>query len=206
MASLLVDGTPVPRKVARLYLICDILHNSAASIPNAWKFRQEFQSRLGLVFDHLSTIYHSFPGRITAESFKAQILAVVEVWEDWIVFPAETTTELRNRLEGSMETSRGTEEVEPEVVTTEPMPQTLRPRFKASSFKPAEPTESFNDSVAKGSPASSEAMSLDTDSDNVDGKPLDDDVDGQPLDDVDGEPFDDVDGEPLDEVDGLPMD
>jgi U2-associated protein SR140 len=52
----------------------------------AWKFRQEFQARLGIVFDHMSTIYHSFPGRITAETFKKQILGIVEIWEDWIVF------------------------------------------------------------------------------------------------------------------------
>ena len=38
IASLVVDGTPVPRKIARLYLICDILHNSAAPLPMAWKF------------------------------------------------------------------------------------------------------------------------------------------------------------------------
>ncbi|DAZ95762.1 TPA: hypothetical protein N0F65_010264 [Lagenidium giganteum] len=48
--------------------------------------------------------------------------------------------------------------------------------------------------------------------DDVDGAPLDEDVDGEPLDDdVDGEPLDDpvedVDGEPLDEdLDGEPMD
>ncbi|KAF8756938.1 kinase-like protein [Rhizoctonia solani] len=41
-----------------------------ASITNAWKFRQEFESRLGGVFDHLCAIHRSFPGRITAETFK----------------------------------------------------------------------------------------------------------------------------------------
>jgi len=100
ISSLVVESTAVPRKVARLHVVCDILHNSAATIPNAWKFRQEFQARLPAVFDHLSEIYHSFPGRITAETFKKQVLAVVEVWEDWIVFPADFTTELRHRLDG----------------------------------------------------------------------------------------------------------
>lgn len=196
--------------MARLYLICDILHNSAASIPNAWKFRQEFQSRLGLVFDHLSTIYHSFPGRITAESFKAQIISVVEVWENWIVFPAETTSELRNRLEGIREVNYDIEEQEFETITVEPTPQSLPLRFKASTFKPAEPVESKNEDKDKElldtGDATSEAMSLEGDSDSdVDGKPLEDDIDGQPMDDVDGEPIDDMDGEPLDDVDGEPM-
>lgn len=186
VASLVVDGTPVPRKVARLYLICDILHNSAASIPNAWKFRQEFQSRLGLVFDHLSTIYHSFPGRITADSFKAQILAVVEVWEDWIVFPAEHTSELRARLEGSVdEEQQALEKIEDESGPTENTTPSFVSRFKPSTFKPAE--------------------EVDEGPQGVDGDPIPDDVDGDPMENFDGEPMT-VDGEPLDDLDGEPMD
>lgn len=100
MSSLIVESTAVPRKLARLFLVCDILHNSAATIPNAWKFRQEFERRLPVVFDHLSDIYKSFPGRMTANTFKQQVVSVVEVWEDWIVFPPDFTTDLRLRLEG----------------------------------------------------------------------------------------------------------
>ena len=37
--SLLHRETSVPAKIARLYLLSDILHNSALSIPNAWKYR-----------------------------------------------------------------------------------------------------------------------------------------------------------------------
>lgn len=190
VASLLVDGTPVPRKVSRLYLICDILHNSAASIPNAWKFRQEFQSRLGFVFDHLSTIYHSFPGRITADSFKAQILAVVEVWEDWIVFPAEHTADLRLRLEGSAEENHAKDQTEVDSRPTEQPPPVFPSRFKSSSFKPADETVE----------AESTTMELDgEDMMNLDGEPIENDLDGDPL-DLDGEPLpDDLDGEPLDE-------
>lgn len=200
VASLLVDGTPVPRKMARLYLICDILHNSAASIPNAWKFRQEFQTRLGLVFDHFSTIYHSFPGRITAESFKAQILAVVEVWEDWIVFPAEHTSELRARLDGSTDQERNQEQIDHESGPKEQTSQPFTSRFKSSSFKPAD-----------------EVLEVEQTSTNVDGMVIPgEDIDGDPMDevDVDGEPMeseempadaDDVDGDPMDDVDGDPM-
>ncbi|KAF8578708.1 hypothetical protein K439DRAFT_1527590 [Ramaria rubella] len=199
VASLLVDGTPVPRKVARLYLICDILHNSAASIPNAWKFRQEFQSRLGLVFDHLSTIYHSFPGRITADSFKAQILAVVEVWEDWIVFPAEHTSELRARLEGSDNHQQSEEQNEDKESPQQQAAPAFTSRFKASSFKPAE--EALD---------GEESMDLDGESmsgENLDGDPMDDDdVDGEPIASKQGSAMDDVDGEPMDDVDGDPMD
>ncbi|KAF9454023.1 hypothetical protein P691DRAFT_529142 [Macrolepiota fuliginosa MF-IS2] len=197
VASLLVDGTAVPRKVARLHLICDILHNSAAPVPSAWKFRQEFQSRLGIAFDHLANIYHSFPGRMTAETFKKQILAVVEVWEDWIVFPPEFTAELRQRLEGAAIPSET--RVEEKLEKAEELEASFTSRFKQSSFKLATDIPSI------------EGETMDVESD-VDGRPVDDvdgepvDVDGEPVDDLDGEPMDDVDGEPvLDDLDGEPV-
>lgn len=140
VASLLVDSTPVPRKVARLHLICDILHNSAASVPNAWKYRQEFQARLGIVFDHLSSIYHSFPGRITAETFKQQIVAILDVWEDWIVFPPDYIATLKSRLEGVTQAEQMAEESTTESKSAE-QAIGFSSKFKSSSFKPAEPVK-----------------------------------------------------------------
>ncbi|KAJ7346830.1 hypothetical protein DFH08DRAFT_203448 [Mycena albidolilacea] len=193
VASLLVDGTPVPRKVARLHLICDILHNSAASVPSAWKFRQEFQARLGVVFDHLANIYHSFPGRITAETFKKQITAVVDIWEDWIVFPPDFTAELRMRLEGMTpddDEHKAEEKAEPAKVDTAAVPS----RFKTSTFQLA---------TAPVEPAPSDADLDGEVIDDVDRQPVDD-LDGMPMEDIDGDPVD-VDGEPMDDVDGLPL-
>ncbi|KAG6920286.1 hypothetical protein DXG01_005055 [Tephrocybe rancida] len=191
VASLLVDGTAVPRKVARLHLICDILHNSAASVPSAWKFRLEFQSRLGIVFDHLANIYHSFPGRITAETFKKQITAIVDIWEDWIVFPPDFTSELRLRLDGVIKEVAAEETANTETALK---PEVYASRFKASTFKLA---------AAQDGALLEDEEPMDVGSD-VDGQPVDD-VDGAPVDDVDGEPVDDVDGEPAD-LDGEPMD
>ena len=193
-----MDGTPVPRKIARLHLICDILHNSAASVPSAWKFRQEFQSRLGIVFDHFSTIYHSFPGRITAETFKKQITSVVDVWEDWIVFPPEFTTELRARLDGTTRAELKADQEDENGGTTLEAQSVYASRFKAKSFQPAqEPAPSVPQVAQKDG------------NDDVDGVPIDEmDVDGVPLDqDVDGVPLDeDANGDPLDEdVDGIPL-
>lgn len=189
IGSLMVDSTAVPRKVARLYLICDILHNSAAAIPNAWKFRQEFQSRLGIVFEHLSTIYHSFPGRITAETFKKQIIAVVEVWEDWIVFPPDFTSALRAKLDGATEEQQKPRQ-EVDTQSEERATPVFTSKFTSSSFKPAE--------------AAAEPMQEAGPVDDVDGMVIDD-IDGDPV-DVDGEPMDDVDGDPLDDdLDGAPL-
>ncbi|KDQ27731.1 hypothetical protein PLEOSDRAFT_1104409 [Pleurotus ostreatus PC15] len=206
IASLLVDSTPVPRKMARLHLICDILHNSAASVPSAWRFRQEFQSRLGIVFDHLANIYHSFPGRITAETFKKQITSVVDVWEDWIVFPPEFTSELRQRLEGAAieETPL---DVEESTVETPREDTAFTSRFKPSTFQPAAAVEipaheSDGEPMDQGSDVDGEPV-------DVDGEPIpEEDVDGIPSDDVDGAPIeDDVDGAPMedDDLDGVPL-
>jgi len=212
IASLLVDGTAVPRKVARLHLICDILHNSAAPVSGAWKYRQEFQTRLPVVFDHLSAIYHSFPGRITAETYKKQILAVVEVWEDWIVFPPDFTTELRVRLDGGEGAVVGqTKAVHRVIQATEDAPKEVVSRFKTSSFQPAtapamEPVVAAAEDVNGG--ASSD---IDGDPVDLDGDPVDldgEDLDGVPV-DLDGEPVD-LDGEPVDldgdDLDGEPFD
>jgi U2-associated protein SR140 len=202
LASLLVNDTPVPRKVARLHLICDILHNSATAVPSAWKFRQEFQSRLGIVFDHLSAIYHSFPGRITAETFKKQFTIVVDVWEDWLVFPPDFTKELRERLEGNLtkptEPHDETKDVSREAESGEQ--GTKNSKFKPSSFQPATaaPVLVNADSDIDGVPMD----------DDIDGVPMDDDIDGVPIDDgIDGVPMDDdIDGVPMDDdLDGVPM-
>ncbi|KAG8912796.1 hypothetical protein FRC01_004891 [Tulasnella sp. 417] len=144
ISSLLVDSTPVPRKIARLHVICDILHNSAATIPNAWKFRQEFQARLPAVFDHLSEIYQSFPGRITADTFKKQVLTIVEVWEDWIIFPPDFTTDMRNRLDGVKQDGQEGPVPMDDSTNEEPSNASAGPsatapsKFRTSAFKPAE--------------------------------------------------------------------
>lgn len=221
VASLLVDNTAVPRKVARLHLICDILHNSAAAVPSAWKFRQEFQARLGIVFDHLSGIYHSFPGRITAETFKKQIVAVVDVWEDWIVFSPEYTATLKSRLEGTMVADEK-DDTHDQDAEKKDAPTAGVPKFKTSSFKPAEvvveePPKKLEPTFT---PASAKPVDDDSEEDmdmgdsdaeaqksDVDGEPIDD-IDGEPIDGdpIDGEPIEDIDGEPIDEdIDGEPM-
>jgi hypothetical protein len=96
--SLTIDMTPVPRKLARLYVISDILHNSSNSLPNAWKYRQTLEKLLPDVFDHLNLIYRSFPGRIKAETFKKQICLIVNVWNSFMVFGQNSIDDFNERL------------------------------------------------------------------------------------------------------------
>ena len=58
----------------------------ASSLPNVWKYRLAFQHRLEAVFAHLAGVYsslHAYSGRISADVFRAQVLAVLDIWERW---------------------------------------------------------------------------------------------------------------------------
>ena len=188
-------------------------------MPSAWKYRQEFQSRLGIVFDHLSGIYHSFPGRITAETFKNQIIAVVDVWEDWIVFPPEFTDMLRSRLDGTSQNHDEPKETADGQKETPDGGASFTAKFKSSSFKPTtipvevkpEKVEADDDGEADMDMTDSDAEGKGKEEEDIDGEPVED-VDGEPMDDIDGEPLDgepidDLDGEPIaeDDIDGVPM-
>ena len=140
---------------------------------------------------------------------------MVDIWEDWIVFPPDFTAELRERLDGTlMGAKRQVEDVVGEEV--QPAPAAQAPRFKMSSFKPAtasnddgEPMDEASDDI-DGVPLDDDLDGKPID-DDIDGVPIDDDIDGVPIDDdLDGKPIDDdIDGEPMDEgesVDGAPID
>ncbi|CAG8617970.1 2093_t:CDS:10 [Rhizophagus irregularis] len=94
--TLMIKETPIPTKVARLYLVSDVLHNSSVSVPNAWKFRTGFESKLPEVFEHLNEVYRSITARLKAETFRRQVTTILTVWENWIVFPQPYIESLTN--------------------------------------------------------------------------------------------------------------
>lgn len=165
------------------------------------------------MFDHLSSIYHSFPGRITAETFKKQIMAIIDTWEDWIVFTPDYTAALKSRLEGASENVTSEEKAtggrQEDGKAEEAATTAASSKFTASSFKPTmEPVETT-------APKEDRESDMEVDSDEeLQGKGSNEkgntvvDVDGEPMDDVDGEPIDDIDGEPLggEDIDGDPID
>ncbi|WWD21045.1 hypothetical protein CI109_105526 [Kwoniella shandongensis] len=204
--SLRIDATPVPRKVARLHLISDILHNSASPLPNVWKYRHAFEKRLPPVFAHLSTVYQSllaYSGKISADVFRAQVAAILDIWERSIVFNAETAEYLRGLLDGTktLEAANGVaaqaraakqEEAERETNKSESHVEETA-KFKTSGFK-----SSFKPIAAVAPAPSVAAVAVD-----LDGEPmeLEDDLDGEAMDvDLDGEVMnedEDLDGEAM---------
>ena len=71
--SLAIIETPLYKKIARLYLISDILHNSAVKITNASFFRKGFQSKLVDIFHNIHDSFAEIEGRLKAEQFKVSI-------------------------------------------------------------------------------------------------------------------------------------
>ncbi|GAA5852217.1 hypothetical protein JCM9279_006936 [Rhodotorula babjevae] len=226
VCSLTIDTTPVPRKLARLHLVSDILHNSAASVPNAWTYRSIFERKLPAVFDHLGDIYLSFPGRLKAEQFRGLVEKVLDVWaNDWIVFEPSVIDDFKRRLAGldvlplasssaleppvdSASSADGAMHAEPTVAlepAAAPAPAPPHTDLAPSSSHAEPSSRAFKPSFKAASFAPAEP---DADAD-VDGAPVElgggaDDVDGAPVEpELDGAPLDvDVDGE---EVDGAPI-
>lgn len=92
-------GTPLARKQARLYIVSDILHNSAATASHAWRYRSLFETRMARVFAHLGDVARSFLGRIKREASKDWARTLLAVWESWLVFPQQTLAEWGRLLE-----------------------------------------------------------------------------------------------------------
>ena len=84
--ALSLAETPVPTKVARLFLLSDILHNSSAQVRNASAYRTHLAARLPDVFESLADTFRCVDGRISAEAMKKHVLVVLRCWGDWFLF------------------------------------------------------------------------------------------------------------------------
>ncbi|GAC99168.1 nucleolin protein Nsr1 [Pseudozyma hubeiensis SY62] len=98
-SSLLQPSIPIPRKLARLYCISDLLHNSGTPISNAWRYRAAVEEKLPLVFAHLGMVARTFEGRMRREEFKRKVREVLDVWEGWIVVAPDVLERCRRVFE-----------------------------------------------------------------------------------------------------------
>ena len=98
--SLTLKKTAVPTKLARLYLVSDILHNSSARVPNASSYRTGFETHLLSIFDSFRDCYKTISGRITAENFKDQVLRLIRIWEGWSLYSTKLTIQLQHTFLG----------------------------------------------------------------------------------------------------------
>ncbi|KAK7090443.1 U2 snRNP-associated SURP motif-containing protein-like [Littorina saxatilis] len=114
--ALSILQTPLPKKIARLYLVSDILYNSSAKVPNASFFRKCFQMKLKDIFKDVQGVYKAIEGRLKAEQFKQRVMAVFRAWEDWAIYPNDFLINLQNIFLGLVITKQAPPSPEPEEV------------------------------------------------------------------------------------------
>ncbi|XP_038821059.1 U2 snRNP-associated SURP motif-containing protein-like isoform X2 [Salvelinus namaycush] len=175
--SLSLLQTPLQKKIARLYLVSDILYNSCAKVANASYYRKYFEAKLPQIFGDISDAYRNIQARLQAEQFKQKIMGCFRAWEDWAVYPESYLIQLQNIFLGLIKA--GEEVIE---------------RVEVSS-------PDLDGAPLDGAPLDGAPL------DNLDGSPLAWDpasLDGVPVDDIDGvplgAPMEDIDGMPLDDL------
>lgn len=84
MESLSNETTAITKKIARLYLVSDILHNCGVKVNKASFYRKAFEVRLTEIMKQLHNTYNKLEGRLQAEGFKTRVLRTLKAWEDSI--------------------------------------------------------------------------------------------------------------------------
>nr|XP_043881553.1 U2 snRNP-associated SURP motif-containing protein isoform X1 [Solea senegalensis] len=179
--SLSILKTPLPKKIARLYLVSDVLYNSSAKVTNASYYRKYFEAKLGQIFSDLNSTYKTIQGHLQSENFKQRVMSCFRAWEDWAVYPDPFLIKLQNIFLGLVNL---TAEKEPAPLPVEP-----------------EPVEDID-----GAPIVEYVDG--TPMEDVDGVPIDGgNIDGAL---IDGAMLDDLDGVPIkhmeEDIDGIPFD
>ncbi|KAG6000436.1 hypothetical protein E4U54_001425 [Claviceps lovelessii] len=189
-----------------LYVVSDILSSSSTSgVRHAWRFRQLFETSLRerKIFERLGSMAEKLGwGRLRAEKWKRSVHLVLNLWEGWCVFPAESQ-ELFVKTFESPPSLKAAEDG-----TTDEASD--RNKWKTVEPLPVAKTDANVAVEGVAGEAEEEPAAM---ADDVDGEPLaEDDVMGEAIDekDIEGEPIDedDVAGEPIDEEElgGEPMD
>uniref|UniRef100_A0A8C1W938 Zgc:163098 n=1 Tax=Cyprinus carpio TaxID=7962 RepID=A0A8C1W938_CYPCA len=162
--SLSIAHTPLQKKIARLYLISDILYNSCAKVANASYYRKFFETKLPQIFGDISEAYRNIQARLQAEQFKQRVMGCFRAWEDWAVYPDSFLIQLQNIFLGLIKPGE-------EVID----------RAEVSCEIDGAPLDDLDGSPLTWDPSSIDGVPVD----DIDGVPL-----GNPIDDIDGVPFD----------------
>uniref|UniRef100_A0A0N5A952 Surp module n=1 Tax=Syphacia muris TaxID=451379 RepID=A0A0N5A952_9BILA len=94
--SLTLDETPLHKKIARLYLIADILANCAARVRDVFYYRQYIGDLMPSIFKALNKTYEGIEARLKAEQFKQRVILCFRSWEDNSLYATEFLIQLQN--------------------------------------------------------------------------------------------------------------
>ena len=86
--ALTICGDATPKKIARLYLVSDLLHNSSASVPNASSYRTAFEATLPTIFASVPPAARPRLPHGSADVRRASRQAAACVGGAWSLFPS----------------------------------------------------------------------------------------------------------------------
>eukprot|EP00800_Vazella_pourtalesii_P015169 TRINITY_DN405_c0_g1_i4.p1 TRINITY_DN405_c0_g1~~TRINITY_DN405_c0_g1_i4.p1 ORF type:complete len:480 (+),score=102.49 TRINITY_DN405_c0_g1_i4:2864-4303(+) len=144
--SLVILETPLLKKVARLYLVSDIINNSTVRIEHASTYRNGFKKHFETIFTHFAAAYDAITNQGHAEHFKILVLKVLFSWERQTLYPPDFLTKLKQLFLPNSD---------PDVLTDEKILENLD----------GQPMENFYDSQ----PADIDGIPMDTE---LDGEPI----------------------------------
>ncbi|XP_033207968.1 U2 snRNP-associated SURP motif-containing protein isoform X2 [Belonocnema kinseyi] len=179
--SLSILQTPANKKIARLYLISDILHNCGVKVTNATIYRKTFESRLHEIFVEVQQAYKQFDSRLKAEGFKVRVMRIFRAWEDWAVYPRDLLVRLQNTFLGIATPD------EPEVENDEDIDGAPLSDTDAEAAEDLDGVPLDGAALLKGAIKLGLTPQPGSHYDDIDGIPMDEDIDGIPMEDDDSE-------------------
>ena len=215
--SLLEDGPgiSVDTRIARLFLLSDILFNSQQpGVRNAFRYRDAIEAMAPEVFTSFGKHGNGTAGRMTMNKLRQAVNGVLNAWTNWSVYNSIFIDELEMRFEGKEITKEPQLPSETEAIDDNSLSSSAIQEVTDSQEIPS---NKFDVDVPKPNkrpridwrPADDEVPC----SDDVDGENLEDDdlagikhrEDLQKSMELDGEPLldSDLDGEPLDDDDEI---
>ncbi|CAJ0944640.1 unnamed protein product, partial [Mesorhabditis belari] len=93
--ALSIDETPLHKKIARLYLVSDILANSAVQVGQVFYYRHYFEEAFTKIFVAMGRVLSAIGARLKAEQYKQRVMACFQAWEQTQVF--STTMLIHNQ-------------------------------------------------------------------------------------------------------------
>uniref|UniRef100_A0A336N3G9 CSON005757 protein n=1 Tax=Culicoides sonorensis TaxID=179676 RepID=A0A336N3G9_CULSO len=161
------------KKIARLYLVSDVLHNSTVKVQNASFFRMAIENNLVEMFRGLRECHISLESRLKAEGFKVRVMQILRTWEEWAVYSQEFLTKLQNTFLGlpdKPETKEQDEEPPESDEDVDGIPLDGAALLKGALLRTG---------VSESKSQSPKQMNIYDE--DIDGVPLTDDIDGVPL-------------------------
>ncbi|CAG9759602.1 unnamed protein product [Ceutorhynchus assimilis] len=92
--SLSNETTIITKKIARFYLLSDILSNCAVKVNKASNYRKIIENKLLEIMQEIKKAFDNLESRLQAEGFKRRVLRVLKSWEDVGIYTLEFMSSL----------------------------------------------------------------------------------------------------------------